>query len=154
MQCHINDILIKYDCKVMKLMWHYFSLQYLNNVTKSTYNVASILISNNWHNIIAKFECLKWLPQPPRTNIIPIFGFIDPENIDIGTIINFLSILFAEIWDIEKSCQPFCKWLPQSPQTKYGWGPILKHVFMGHSSCVPNVMLVSQNARFFTKHPD
>ena len=25
---------------------------------------------------------------------------------------------------------------------------------MGHSSCVPNVMLVSQNARFFTKHPD
>ena len=68
--------------------------------------------------------------------------------------INFLSILFADIWDIENSCQPFWKWLPQPPQAKYGWGPVLKHVFMGHSSCVPNVMLVSQHSRFFTKHPD
>ena len=46
----------------------------------------------------------KWLPQPTQTNIIATFGFLDPENIDIETIINFLSILFAEIWDIEKSC--------------------------------------------------
>ncbi len=38
----------------------------------------------------------------PQTNIITIFGFLDPENIDIETIINFLSRLFAEIWDIEK----------------------------------------------------
>ena len=36
-----------------------------------------------------------------------MFGFLDPENINIETIINFLSILFAEIWDIESSCQPF-----------------------------------------------
>ena len=93
--------------------------------------MASILKTNSWHNIIAI-----------------IFEFIDPENIDIETIINFLSILFAEIWDIEKSCQPFWKWLPQPPQTKSGWGPVLKHVFMGHSSCVPNGMIVSQNARF------
>ena len=35
------------------------------------------------------------------------FGFIDPGNIDIDAKINFLSIIFAEIWDIENSCQPF-----------------------------------------------
>ena len=46
------------------------------------------------------------------------------------------------------------KRLPQPPQTKSGWDPVLKHVFIGHSSCVPNVLLVSQNARYFTKHPD
>ena len=33
--------------------------------------------------------------------------FIDPGNIDIDAKINFLSILFAETWDIENSCQPF-----------------------------------------------
>ncbi len=38
--------------------------------------------NNSWHNIIAIFE------------------FIDPENIDIDTIINFLPILFAEIWHV------------------------------------------------------
>ena len=47
------------------------------------------------------------LSQPPQTHIIAKFGFLDPENIGIETIINFLSILFAEIWDIENSCQPF-----------------------------------------------
>ena len=49
----------------------------------------------------------KWLPQPQQTNAIAIFGFRDTENKDIDTKINFLSILFAEIWDIENSCQPF-----------------------------------------------
>ena len=34
-----------------------------------------------------------------------------------------------------------------APQAKSGWGPVLKHVFKEHSSYVPNVMLVSQNAR-------
>ena len=43
----------------------------------------------------------------PPTNIIATFGFFDPENIDIDTIINFLSKFFAEIRDIENSCQPF-----------------------------------------------
>ena len=50
---------------------------------------------------------LKMAATDPQTNIIVTFGFLDPENIDIETIINFLSILFAEIWDIEHSCQPF-----------------------------------------------
>ena len=49
--------------------------------------------------------------------IIAIFWFLDRENIDIDTIINFRPILFAEIWHIEYSCQPFWKWLPQPPQT-------------------------------------
>ena len=35
------------------------------------------------------------------------FGFIDPRNMDIDIKINFLSMVFAEIWDIEHSCQPF-----------------------------------------------
>ena len=39
------------------------------------------------------------------------------------------------------------------PHTNFVWGPILKHVCIGHSSVVPNVMIVLQNARFFTKHP-
>ena len=46
------------------------------------------------------------------------FGFLDPGNIDIDATINFLSIIFAEIWDIENSCQPFCKWLPQPTHAK------------------------------------
>ena len=47
-----------------------------------------------------------------------LFGlFLDPGNIHIDAKINFLSIIFAEIWDIENSCQPFRKWLPQPPQT-------------------------------------
>ena len=50
---------------------------------------------------------LKRLPQPPQANVIATFGFLDPDNIGIETIINFLSTLFAEIWDIENSCQPF-----------------------------------------------
>ena len=37
-------------------------------------------------------------------------------------------------------------------QAKFVWCPVLKHVFIGHKQCVPNVMLVSQNARFFKKH--
>ena len=51
-------------------------------------------------------------PSPPQTNTIAIFGFRDSENNGIDTIINFLSILFAEIWNIDNSCQPFWKWLP------------------------------------------
>ena len=35
------------------------------------------------------------------------FGFLDPGNIAIDAKINFLSTIFAEIWDIENSCQPF-----------------------------------------------
>ena len=41
------------------------------------------------------------------SRLLPLFEFIDPENIDIDTIINFLFILFAEIWNIGNSCQPF-----------------------------------------------
>ena len=49
-------------------------------------------------------------------------------SIEIETIINLLSILFAEIWDIEYSWRPFWKWLPQTPQpnifTIFGfWDP-------------------------------
>ena len=44
---------------------------------------------------------LKWLPQPPQTNIISILGFRDPEHKDKDTIVNFLSILFADIWEID-----------------------------------------------------
>ena len=39
--------------------------------------------------------------------IVILFGFSEPENIDIDTNIKLLSPLFAEIWDIENSCQPF-----------------------------------------------
>ena len=41
------------------------------------------------------------------TFYLSYFGFIDPENIDIDAKINFLSIILADIWDIENSCQPF-----------------------------------------------
>ena len=39
--------------------------------------------------------------------IFILFGFSDPGNINIDTNIKFLSALFAYIWDIENSCQPF-----------------------------------------------
>ena len=39
---------------------------------------------------------------PASTNIIAIFGFLDPENIDIETIINFPSILFADIMGLSQ----------------------------------------------------
>ena len=45
--------------------------------------------------------------NPLQTNLIATFGFHDPENIDIETIINFISILFAEIGDIGNSWWPF-----------------------------------------------
>ena len=41
------------------------------------------------------------------TFYLSYFGFLDPGNIDKYAKINFLSIIFAEIWDIENSCQPF-----------------------------------------------
>ena len=44
---------------------------------------------------------------PHHTNIIAIFRFRDPKNKDMDTTINFLSILFAEIWDIETHVSPF-----------------------------------------------
>ena len=36
-----------------------------------------------------------------------VFGFWDSDNKDKDIKINFLSILFAEIWDIENSWRPF-----------------------------------------------
>ena len=39
--------------------------------------------------------------------LIQCQNYMEPENIDIDTNIKFLSPLFAEIWDIENSCQPF-----------------------------------------------
>ena len=53
----------------------------------------------------------------PQTKIITIFGFWGPDINDKDTQINVLSILFAEIWDIENSWRPFWKWLPQPSQT-------------------------------------
>ena len=35
-------------------------------------------------------------------------NYMEPENIDIDTNIKCMSPLFAEIWDIENSHQPFC----------------------------------------------
>ena len=64
---------------------------------------------------------LKWEPFWKKSSdwyiIFILFGFSDPENINIDTNIKFLSPLFAEIYDIENSCQLFWKWLPQPPQT-------------------------------------
>ena len=43
----------------------------------------------------------------------------------------------------------------RASHAKSGWGPVLKHVYIGHlRHGVPDVMLVSQNARFFKKHID
>ena len=50
---------------------------------------------------------MKMAATAPQTNKIATFGFLDSENIDIETIINFISILFAEICDIENSWWPF-----------------------------------------------
>ena len=52
-----------------------------------------------------------------KTMLIQYQNYMEPENIDIDTNIKFVSPLFAEIWDIDNSCQPFWKWLPQPPQT-------------------------------------
>ena len=49
--------------------------------------------------------------------LIQCQNYMEPKNIDNDTNIKFLSPLFAEILDIENSCQPFWKWLPQQPQT-------------------------------------
>ena len=50
---------------------------------------------------------LKMAAQTPHNNIFTIFGFWDSDNKDKDTQINFLSILFVEIWDIENSWRPF-----------------------------------------------
>ena len=41
------------------------------------------------------------------TYYVSYFGFRDLGNIDIDAKINFLYIIFAEIWDIENSYEPF-----------------------------------------------
>ena len=79
-------------------------------------NFLSVLFAKIWDIKNSCQPFWKWLLQPPQTNIIAIFGFLDPENIDRETIINFISILFTEIWDIGNPCQPFWKWLPQPPR--------------------------------------
>ena len=56
------------------------------------------------------------LKKPSDCHVIfTLFGFSDPENINNDTNIKFMSPLFAEIWDIANSFQPFLKWLPQPP---------------------------------------
>ena len=132
-------------------IYHIFFWDLDNKDKDTNINFLSILFAEIWDIENSWRPFWKWLPQPPQTNIIVTFGFLDPENIDIETIINFLSILFAEIWDIEHSCQPFWKWLPPPPQPKSGWGPVLKYLLMGHTKCVQNVILVSQNAQFGSK---
>ena len=91
--------------------------------------MAAILKNNCWHNIIAKFGC------------------IDPEKLDIyiDTIINFLSTC---ILLIDNSLVSDFEMAATVPHTQFVWGPILKHICIGHSSVVPNVMIVLQNARF------
>ena len=47
------------------------------------------------------------------------FGFLGCENIGIDTKIKFLSLLLAEIWDIDNSLVGhFSKWPPQPSKEK------------------------------------
>ena len=41
------------------------------------------------------------------TFYLSYFGFLYRGNVDIDAKINVLSMIFAEIWDIENSGQPF-----------------------------------------------
>ena len=64
-------------------------------------NFLSILFAEIWgyENSFQTFG--KWLPQPPHNNIIATFGFLDPENIDVETIINFVSTLYIVRREVE-----------------------------------------------------
>ena len=75
----------------------------------------------NYFALMKLQHLLKWQPFWKTTSdwhiIFILFGFFDPENIDIDTNINFLSPLFARIWDMENSHRPFWKWLSQPQHT-------------------------------------
>ena len=49
------------------------------------------------------FGDIWWTDNPIYFSSID-FGFLDPGNIHMHAKINFLSIIFAEIWDIENLC--------------------------------------------------
>ena len=64
-------------------------------------NFLSILFAEIW-GIENSFQTFgKWLLQPPHNHIIATFGFLDPENIDVETIINFVSTLHIVRRDVE-----------------------------------------------------
>ena len=50
-----------------------------------------------------------------RHIIFILFGFFDPENIDIDTNIKFLSPLFAKIWDIDNFASAILKMAATDP---------------------------------------
>ena len=62
----------------------------------------------------------------------------------------FLSPIGGYLWHCDNwNGGHFEKWPLPPPQVVSGWGPTLKLVIAGYTSCVPNFILVSQSARFF-----